>query len=155
MGLVMFIVWGTTMTKLDPRSAQLIFFVALPIFSGLITLFGGSLAPIGTMIGIYLVPIFVLWTGRRFRPGTLPLGKPVNQGLLAQWWNSRRRYGFYVSFSVLIMISLALLRSAVTDTWGGGDFLLALVCFVPLFVILRKPPLIVDGFETRKGRGRS
>lgn len=140
------------MKKLDPKSAQLVFFVALPIFTGLITLFGGSLAPIGTMIGIYLVPIFVSWPGRRLRPGTLPLGKPVNQGLLAEWWNCRRRYGFYVSFSVLIMISLALLRSAITDTWGVGDILLALICFVPVFVILRKPPLVVDGFGTRKGR---
>lgn len=134
------------MKKLNQKSVQLAFFVALPVLTGLITSFGGSLAPIGAMSGIYLFPALVSATGRKFQPGTLVIGKPVNHGRFATWWNRRRRYGFYASFSVLIMIILALLRSALTDTWGGGDLLLALVCIVPLFVILRKPPVIVDGF---------
>ncbi|WP_461190064.1 hypothetical protein [Arthrobacter sp. Z4-13] len=48
------------------------------------------------------------------------------------------------------MIGLAFLRSAITNTWGGGDILLALLCSIPLFVILRKPPHVVDGFGARR-----
>jgi hypothetical protein len=48
------------------------------------------------------------------------------------------------------MVVFAFLRSAITNTWGGGDILLALLCSIPLFVILRKPPHIVDGFGARK-----
>jgi hypothetical protein len=49
---------------------------------------------------------------------------------------------------MLTMVVFAFLRSAITNTWGGGYILLALLCSIPLFVILRKPPHIVDGTAT-------
>ena len=143
---------STKPRRLNPKGARLIFFFGAPVAAGLITLLTGNLSPIGVMGGIYLTPTISSFTGTKLRPGLMPAGKQVREGAADRWWTSRQRWGFYASFSVLIMISFAFLRSAVTDTWGGGDLLLSLMCLIPLFIIFRTPPRIVDGFGVRKDR---
>lgn len=134
---------------LSPRLVKMLLFVMAPILAGLVTVLTGSLTPISTMCVVYLVPTFVVIPNVGSRLNLVPRGRTTRRGSVNRWWSIRRRWGFYASFSVLTMIGLAFLRSAITNTWGGGDILLALLCSVPLFVILRKPPYIVDGFGAR------
>lgn len=132
------------------RRAQLLLFVVIPVIAGLLTLLTGNLQPIFAAMIVYLLPLF----SSSARSGVLAEVAPQNASIPtragAGWWARRRRWGFYAAFSVLIALGLAFLRSALTDTWGGGDAMLAVICLIPLLVILRKPPRIVSGFGRRE-----
>lgn len=132
------------------RRAQLLLFVVMPVVAGLLTLLTGNLQPIFATMIVYLLPLFSSAT----RSGVLARAAPQSPQppfrARVGWWTRRRRWGFYAAFSVLIALGLAFLRSALTDTWGGGDVLLAVICLIPLLVIVRTPPRIVDGFGQRK-----
>lgn len=122
----------------------------MPVITGLLTLLTGNLQPVFAAMVIYLLPL----VSSSARDGVLadlaPRTTPTPSGSLARWWVQRRRWGFYAAFSVLLALSLAFLRSALTDTWGGGDAALTVICLIPLFVILRKPPQIIAGFGRRR-----
>ncbi|MBG6192432.1 hypothetical protein IWX64_003404 [Arthrobacter sp. CAN_A212] len=137
--------------KIKPQLVKPLIFLGLPVVAGAITLASGSLQPISTATGLYLIPTIIALTGRKLNVELSAGASKADQGTFATWWNNRRRWGFYASFSVLIMIGLAFVRSAITDTWGGGDVLLAIMCLIPLFIILRKPPRIVEGFGVKDG----
>jgi hypothetical protein len=142
---------GSATSKLEGFSSRLVevlLFVVAPILAGLVTLLTGSLTPISTLSVVYLVLTFAALPRLGGRLHLVPRGRPMHLGSVNRWWSIRRRWGFYASFSMLTMVVFAFLRSAITNTWGGGDILLALLCLIPLFVILRKPPHIVDGTAT-------
>ena len=126
---------------LRTRRGRVLFFAALPLAAGLLTLFTGALLPVSIMIGI-LVTLSLAAARDLGGPAVaVPAGDPSrSRNGVARWWYRRRRTGFYAAFSVLLMLGLMLARSALTDTWGGGDLLFAVGLAVPLFVILRPPP---------------
>ncbi|MHA7144994.1 hypothetical protein ACX80U_09790 [Arthrobacter sp. TmT3-37] len=133
------------------RRAQLLLFIGMPIVAGLLTLLTGTLQPVFAAMLIYLLPLISPSTRDGALANVAPVAMSAPRESSASWWARRRRWGFYAAFSVLLALSLAFLRSALTDTWGGGDAALAVLCLIPIVVIFRKPPQIVAGF----GRSRS
>ncbi|MCC9197357.1 hypothetical protein QNO08_17105 [Arthrobacter sp. zg-Y820] len=133
---------GKRILEMRTRRGRVLVFVVLPLVLGLLTAVTGSLQPIFTLTMLFLMAPFLLQhSGRRFDPRTVvPATGTTRQDRVAGWWNRCRRFGFYASLSVLLMWALAFTRSALTDTWGGGDLLLAIALVIPLVVIFRRPP---------------
>lgn len=125
---------------LRTRRGQVVFFAVLPLAAGLLVLITGAMLPVSIMVGILVTLSMAAPRGLGGPSIVVPAGDPSSRSGVARWWNRRRRTGFYAAFSVLAMLGLTLMRSALTDTWGGGDLLFAVGLALPLFVILRPPP---------------
>lgn len=118
------------------RRIYLLTLVVMPVTAGLLTLLTGSLAPVSGATGILVAASLAAGTSPSRDPS------PARDGTrrVTQWWNRRRRMGFYAAFSVLLMAVFVFARSALTDTWGSGDLLLVFLLVIPLLVIFRSPP---------------
>jgi hypothetical protein len=120
----------------------------LPILLGSIYFLTGQPSPF-TAAGCYLVIQFIV---SRQTPdwALISFNELRGTSWFARWWNRRRRFGFFASWATLLSFSSVWLRSALSGTWGGGDLMLAVLALIPVFIILRRPPAIVDGFGRSK-----
>ena len=124
---------------LRTRRGRMLVFGVMPLVAGLITFFTGSLSPVSAEIVVLVSAYFAGGPIRHEQRFVIPPNEAVRRDGAAGWWNRRRRFGFYAAFSVLLMFALTFARSAVTDTWGSGDLMLAILLLIPLFVIFRPP----------------